>query len=46
MELDRPEGVQNLKMEIKMDKVKNGIVLGFIGGLATLVVKRYGGGRI
>ncbi len=30
----------------KMDKVKNGIILGFIGGVATLLVKKYGGGKI
>ncbi len=29
-----------------MDKVKNGIILGFIGGVATLLVKKYGGGKI
>ncbi len=34
------------KLEKQMDKVKNGIILGFIGGVATLLVKKYGGGKI
>ncbi len=38
--------VQKTNWREKMDKVKNGIILGFIGGVATLLVKKYGGGKI